>query len=67
ILATYEIFESIRTNRVASRPAHQKAKYTFPDSDPDCDNFEKFTPPPIYGIVFRLALNELNLYGPYLR
>ncbi|MDX8574605.1 MULTISPECIES: hypothetical protein [Elizabethkingia] len=67
ILATYEIFESIRTNRIASRPAHQKAKYAFPDGDPDCDNFEKFTPPPIYGIVFRLALNELNLYGPYLR
>jgi len=67
ILATYEIFESIRKNRIASRPAHQKVKYTFPDKDPDCDNFEKFTPPPIYGIVFRLALNELSLYGPYLQ
>ncbi|HBN6732593.1 TPA: hypothetical protein L3284_003624, partial [Elizabethkingia anophelis] len=67
ILATYEIFESIRTNRIASRPAHQKAKYSFPDGDPECDNLEKFTPPPINGIVFRLALNELNLYGPYLK
>ena len=67
ILATYEIFESIRTNRIASRPAHQKAKYSFPDGDPECDNLEKFTPTPINGIVFRLALNELNLYGPYLK
>ncbi|MGJ1417404.1 hypothetical protein [Sphingobacterium multivorum] len=67
ILATYEIFESLRTNRIASRPAYQKAKYTFPDRDPDCDNFEKFTPPPINGIAFRLALNELNLYGLYLQ
>ncbi|GGE19808.1 MULTISPECIES: hypothetical protein [Bacteroidota] len=67
ILATYEIFESLRTNRFASRPAYQKAKYTFPDRDPDCDNFEKFTPPPINGVAFRLALNELNLYGLYLQ
>jgi len=67
ILATYEIFESIKSNRIASRPAHQKEKYIFPDRDPDCDNFEKFTPPPIYGIVFRLALNELSLYGQYLQ
>jgi hypothetical protein len=67
ILATYEIFESLKTEAIAKRPAYLKAKYTFPDQDPDCDNFEKFVPPPINGIVFQLALNELNLFGPYLR
>jgi hypothetical protein len=67
ILATYEIFESIKTEQIAKRPAKLKAKYTFPDLDPDCDNFEKFVPPPIKGIVFQLALNELNLFGVYLR
>lgn len=67
ILATYEIFESIKTNQIAKRPAKLKEKYTFPDQDPDCDTFEKFTPPPIHGTVFRLALNEINLYGVYLR
>lgn len=67
ILATYEIFESLKTEAIAKRPAYLKAKYTFPDLDQDCDNFEKFLPPPIRGIVFQLALNELNLFGPYLR
>jgi hypothetical protein len=67
ILATYEIFESIKTEQIAKRPAKLKAKYTFPDLDPDCDNFETFVPPPINGIVFQLALNELNLFGVYLR
>jgi len=67
ILATYEIFESIKTEQIAKRPAKLKAKYTFPDLDPNCDNFETFVPPPIRGIVFQLALNELNLFGVYLR
>ena len=66
ILATYEIFESLKNEQIAKRPPKLKAKYTFPDLDPDCDNFEKFTPPPIKGIVFRLALNEVNLYKVYL-
>lgn len=67
ILATYEIFESVKNNKIAKRPAHLKDKYTFPDRDPDCDTFEKFTPPPIHGIVFRLALNEIGLYRQYLQ
>ena len=67
ILATYEIFESIKTEQIAKRPAKLKARYTFPDLDPNCDNFETFVPPPIKDIVFQLALNELNLFGVYLR
>lgn len=67
ILATYEIFESLKTEQIAKRPPKLKAKYIFPDLDPNCDNFETFLPPPIKGIVFQLALNELNLFGPYLR
>lgn len=67
ILATYEIFESVKTEQIAKRPPYLKAKYTFPDQDPDCDIFEKFQPPPIRGVVFQLALNELNLFGLYLR
>lgn len=67
ILAVYEIFESIKTQQIATRPAKLKAKYTFPDLDPNCDNFETFVPPPIRGIVFQLALNELNLFSVYLR
>jgi len=67
ILATYEILESVKTNQIAKRPVHLKAKYTFPDRDPECDTFELFTPPPIYGTVFRLALNEIGLYGTYLQ
>ncbi|UMQ40596.1 hypothetical protein MKS83_14450 [Chryseobacterium sp. Y16C] len=67
ILATYEILESIKTNKIAKRPPNLKAKYNFPDGDPNCDTFELFTPPPIYGTAFRLALNEIGLYGLYLK
>ncbi len=66
ILACYEIFESLKTNQIAKRPARLKEKYTFPDLDPNCDNFETFQPPPIRA-VFQLALNELSLYQTYLR
>ena len=66
ILATYEIFESLKTEKIATRPQYLKSKYTFPDRNPDCDNIDTFTPPPIKGIVFQLALNELNLFGVYL-
>lgn len=66
IIATYEIFESLKTEVFAKRPNYLKDKYTFPDEDPNCDNYEFYVPPPIYGVVFRLALNELSLYGVYL-
>ncbi|MCK4499791.1 hypothetical protein KAU11_04795 [Candidatus Babeliales bacterium] len=66
ILATYEIFESLKNERIAKRPDYLKEKYTFPDNDPDCDNIEAFTQPPINGVTFRLALNEISLYGVYL-
>lgn len=65
ILAIYEIFESLKTEQIAKRPAYYKGKYTFPDNDPNCDVFELFKPPPIRS-VFQLALNELSLFGVYL-
>ena len=65
ILATYEIFESIKKNKIAKRPSYLKTKYIFPDQEPDCDVFEKFLPPPIR-LVFHLALNELGPYKLYL-
>lgn len=39
ILATYEIFESLKTEMIAKRQEYLKSKYTFPDMNPDCDNF----------------------------
>ncbi|WP_343640805.1 hypothetical protein [Chryseobacterium sp.] len=65
ILATYEILESLKKNKIASRPDSQKRRYSFPDGDPNCDNPKKFTPLPT-NIIFRIALNELNLYKLYL-
>ncbi|MHB8262033.1 MAG: hypothetical protein ACYDCN_12210 [Bacteroidia bacterium] len=65
ILATYEIFESLKTEQIAKRPNYLKNKYAFPDFDPNCDVFETFKAPPIRA-VFQLALNELGLYGVYL-
>ena len=66
IIATYEIYESLKTNKIAKRPNYLKKKYTFPDNNLDCDNFETFLPPPLK-TVFQIALNELNLYTIYLR
>lgn len=65
IIALYEIFESIKTHRIARRPGYLKEKYSFPERDPDCDDITKFTDPPIYG-SYRLALNEVGLYRLYL-
>ena len=65
IIATYEIFESLKTEQFAKRPQYLKSKYTFPDNDPNCDVLETFKAPPIRA-VFQLALNELNLYSVYL-
>lgn len=65
ILATYEIFESLKTEKFAKRPNYLKNKYTFPDLDTECDNIDTFEPPPIKR-VFQLALNDLGLYGVYL-
>ncbi len=65
ILATYEIFESLKTEQIAKRPNYLKSKYTFPDNNPNCDVFETYEAPPIRA-VFQLALNELSLYGVYL-
>jgi hypothetical protein len=65
ILATYEIFESLKSEQIAKRPSYLKEKYTFPDNDPNCDVLETFTEPPI-SKVFQLALNEISLYKVYL-
>lgn len=65
IIATYEIFESLKSNRIAKRPQYLKGKYSFPENDPDCDDISKFKLPPISG-SYRLALNEVGLYRLYL-
>lgn len=65
IIATYEIFESIRYNRIAKRSEARRNKYTFPDGQIDCDDITKFEDPPIFG-TWKLALNELGLYRMYL-
>jgi len=66
IIATYEIFESIKAEQIAKRPTKLKAKYNFPDLDPNCDNPTTYAVP-IKGIAFQLALNELGLYGIYIK
>lgn len=65
ILATYEIFESLKNEKLAKRPAYLKAKYTYPDQNPDCDNVTTYSIP-IRGIAFQLALNELSLFRLYI-
>lgn len=66
ILATYEIYKSLETEKIAKRPDYYKNKYSFPDMDEDCDIYEKFPYPP-FRSVFHLALNELNLMIVYLK
>jgi hypothetical protein len=64
IIAAFEIFESLKTKRIAHRPDYLKEKYNFPENNPDCDDITQFTEPPIQG-SYRLALNELGLYRLY--
>ena len=66
ILATYEIYKSLETEKIAKRPDYYKNKYSFPDMDEDCDVYEKLPYPP-FRSVFHLALNELNLMIVYLK
>lgn len=66
ILATYEIYKSLETEKIAKRPDYYKNKYSFPDMDEECDVYEKFPYPP-FRSVFHLALNELNLMIVYLK
>jgi hypothetical protein len=65
IIATYEILESLKTQRIAKRPIYLKKKYLFPENDPDCDDITKLAPPPIRG-SYHIALNEIGLYRLYL-
>lgn len=65
ILACYEIFESLKTEKYAKRPQYLKNKYTFPDMVEDCDDVSTYKIP-IKGIAFQLALNELGLFKIYI-
>ena len=65
IIATYEIFESLKTEKYAKRPIYLKNKYSFPDNEPNCDVFGTYKNLPIRA-VFQLALNELGLYKVYI-
>jgi hypothetical protein len=64
IIATYEIFESVKSQQIAKRPARLKAKYAFP-GPASCDDLTTYAVP-IYGIAFQLALNEVGLLKPYI-
>lgn len=66
ILATYEIFESLKAHKFAHRSSRQSSKYDF-QGDPGSDNWRLFSGPPIPSHPFKIALNELSLYGLYLR
>lgn len=65
ILACYEIFESLKTEKYAKRPQYLKNKYTFPDMIEDCDDVSTYKIP-IKGIAFQLALNEMGLFKIYI-
>lgn len=65
ILASYEIFESLKNDKYAKRPAYLKNKYSYPDQSQECDDIATYKIP-IDGIVFQIALNEMGLYRIYI-
>ena len=65
LLACYEIFESLRTEKYAKRPEYLKNKYKFPDQVENCDDISTYQIP-INGIAFQLALNEMGLFKIYI-
>ncbi|WP_298152349.1 hypothetical protein [Flavobacterium sp.] len=65
ILACFEIFESLKTEKYAKRPQYLRDKYIFPDQVVDCDDISTYQIP-INGIAFQLALNEMGLFKIYI-
>lgn len=67
LLASYEIFESLKNHKIAIRPKFYKEKYLYPDHDLYCDIIETFEDMPKKGSSFQLALNEMSLFGEYIK
>ncbi|NDU99248.1 hypothetical protein [Spirosoma terrae] len=64
LIASHEIIESLKNNRLAKRL--YKNKYLYPDKDLESDNIETFEDLPKKGNSFQIALNELGLFELYI-
>lgn len=65
MIAVYEIFESLKTEKYAKRPAYLKNKYEFPNETEKSEDISTFKIP-IMADIFQLALNELGLFKIYI-
>jgi hypothetical protein len=66
-IAIYEIMDSLWINRIATRLADRKRKYDYPVSSPDNDKLENLVDSLPLTQTWHVALNELSLYGVYLK
>jgi len=66
-IAVYEIMDSLWINRIATRLTDRKRKYDYPVSSPDNDKFENLVDSLPLTQTWHVALNELGLYGEYLK
>jgi hypothetical protein len=65
MIAVYEIFESLKTEKYAKRPPYLKSKYKFPNETEASEDRSTFKIP-IMADIFQLALNELGLLKIYI-
>ena len=66
-IAVYEIMDSLWINRIATRLTDRKRKYDYPVSSPDNDKLENLVDSLPLTQTWHVALNELGLYGEYLK
>lgn len=66
-IASYEIFDSLTVNRIAKRILNRKNKYEYPKTSPNNDKIENLPDQMPLVETWHVALNDLGLYGEYLK
>ena len=67
LVAIYEIMDSLYSNNLATRTCKRKNKYSFPVEGPEDDKIENMPDYPPLTHTWHVALNELGLYGEYIK
>lgn len=67
LIAVYEIMDSLYNNRIARRITRNKNRFLYPIETENDDLINNFPDAPPLTHTWHVALNELGLYGEYLK
>ena len=67
LIAIYEIMDSLYENRIARRTERNKERFSYPVETKDDDLIENMPNTCPLTHTWHVALNELGLYGEYLK